>query len=259
MRQYRKRHAEEIAHAADQLKGTLEEARAAVDRGERERAGSLWQKMLAECPAIVAASSEAARLPIDLGELDAADTLIQAALQEFPKRTFLWEAAAVLVSRRGDHAEAMRRYDAMRRRAPNSPSAYIGLADSAMALGRDKEAEAVLAKGMRGTGRSIHIQARRARLAEERQDWAVAEQRWRVMWKEFEHPPAAIAAAECCIRRADHDAADLILSQAVEAAPGSPDVWRAYARAAGLRGDAAEQARRWEAARKLHPALVPGN
>ncbi|HET8996714.1 MAG TPA: tetratricopeptide repeat protein [Acetobacteraceae bacterium] len=257
MRQYRKRHVEEITLAVERFTPVLDEARAAIDRGDMARARELWQPVLAACPAIVAASTKAALLAIEIEDSATADSLIRTALQDFPNRVFLWEMAAFIAKRRNDYEGAFRHYDAMRRQAPNVPNAYVGLADSAMALGRPQEAEAALAKGMRGTSGSVHIHFRRARLAEERQDWPAAEQRWRGMWKEFEDPRAAVAAAECCMRRGDLQAADALLRQAVEAVPEAPDVWRAYARLAGQRGDAAEQARRWEAARLRHPALVP--
>ena len=77
----------------------------------------------------------------DIGEFDTAETAFAKATKRFP--TDLWAAHnyAEIAGRRGDWAEALRRWERVRQGFPEHASAYVGAADALLKLERYEEAD----------------------------------------------------------------------------------------------------------------------
>jgi hypothetical protein len=81
-------------------------------------------------------------------------------------------------------------------RFPTSTSAYLGGAAALRALGRNEEAESVLAEGVELCPGHAEVAVEYARLAHQHEDWAEAIRRWELVRERFPGNTAAQNGAE---------------------------------------------------------------
>ena len=144
----------------------------------------------------------------ELGRFDEAETVLSAGMERLPHSADIAVTHAAIAGFRRNWPEAAKRWDDVRGRFPTSPSAYIGGAAALRSLGRDDEAESVLAKGVELCPGQAEIAVEYARLAHQREDWPEAVRRWELVSERFPDNSAARRSAEEARRRMQRNAAE---------------------------------------------------
>jgi len=169
--------------------------------------------------------------------------------------------AAREARRKGDWEEALRLWRAARDVAPDRPTIYEGEAESLAALGRNEEADALLATMVVRFPDNLALVIRAAEFTQRHGAAALAAQRWQALAQHFsDRPAAAIRAAAGLADGGKFNDSEAVLIAAGERFPKNFAVAAAFARLAERRSDWTEALRRWEATRERfphHPDIGP--
>jgi predicted Zn-dependent protease len=147
-----------------------------------------------------------------------------------PEVLLAWSEEAI---RRQDWAEAVRRLERLRKRAPDWPQTYLLAADALVAIRRREEAEAILAEGMRRLPEHWTIWQKAAWLAEAAGDLQGAVRHWDDMRARFPREPAGfLGGAEALAKAGETEAAAALIQQGRDYFPGNKAIKEAVARLA---------------------------
>jgi tetratricopeptide (TPR) repeat protein len=212
-----------------------------------QKALEIWRRMHAQFPDLCLKTEKALNLFIDIGRHDEAEALIQDGLRRYPRSRSLYETASARVAyRRGDLEEALRRYDAVRRRFPQVADGYGIAAACLTALGRADEAESMLERGIRKLADNYDLSVRHAQAAVHRRDWAAALTRWKSIADGFPHLPGPLGVAQSLKEMGRLDEAEDVLIEASERFTSNPYPFVDLAGLAIAKGDLDEAIRRWK-------------
>ena len=190
-------------------------ARRAFKQGDREQAVEIWRQMRARFPGLSAISEAGLSLALDLGYYDEAEAMMRAGHRYHPgRKAFFATGLARVAQRRGNPEEAIRRCKTLLRKYPAAADGYHIAATCLSELGRQDEADAILARGALNLPTDFNINARHARQAMRRRAWPEALRRWELMRDHFENIAVPLGIAEC-LREMDRLAeAEKVLTEA---------------------------------------------
>jgi tetratricopeptide (TPR) repeat protein len=231
----------------------IEQARDLFDRGNRPRAIEIWNQAAATFPDLAMLSDPAFELLIWMNLFDKAEELMNRAVRRHPRSAHPLEGLALIAYKRGDPAEAVRRCEILRKEHVGSLKGFwIGSA-ALSELGRDQDAEALLARGMQANPNDVGLRIEYAKLAERRQDWEEALKRWTIVLHKYEHVSGAVGIANVQTELGRYEEADKTLADITYKWGNHLFVWVASIRVAQHKQDWEEAARRWAVVRGRFP------
>ena len=115
-------------------------AREAVRTQDWAEASRRFARVRQHAPTYVAGYHEAADALINDGRPDEAEAMMTEGTRRLPEDWMMWQAAAWVADRLGNHDEAVRRWEAMRTRFPGEPSGFLEGAEALKRAGRGEEA-----------------------------------------------------------------------------------------------------------------------
>lgn len=140
-------------------------AREAARHKDWAEASRRFERMRRHGPRRIEGYHEAALMLINEGRLDEAEAVIAEGMQRLPEVWTMWDAAARVADRLGDHDEALHRWEAMRTRFPGNPAGFLGGAEALTRAGRGEEAAALIRKARDFFPGDKSVAAAAARLA----------------------------------------------------------------------------------------------
>ena len=237
----------------------IEQAWLAHHRRDWQTAIGQWEAVRRRFPQLVAGHVGGAQALREAGRLDEAEMLLAAGIEAFPGDAGLRIEHAATAARRGDWAEAARRWDEVRARFPDHPASYTGAAQALRAERRFAEADAILHEALDRFPRDPAVRSEYGWLAQTAGDWPEATRRWQAMREQHpEHVAGYTAGAISLREQRRFDEADALLTQAVTRFPGERTAIVEYAWLAQARRDWPEAVRRWEEVRRRYPELPEG-
>ena len=214
------------------------------DWPEAERRWSIVSERFPATPRMLCG---AARAALGKGDLDKADSLFAAAFERLPSDVSVGAEWANCAAQRGQWAEALHRWDIIASGSgADEGTVGVGRARCLRALGRASEAEAVLADLTERVPGEFDAWHDWADCADQRGDEAAARGRWAEVMRRFPNRSEGYTrAADMERRRARHADAEALLAEAGQRFPNHPQVLLGTALAAEVRGDLQESLRRF--------------
>lgn len=196
----------------------------------------------------------------ELGRFDEAEAVIGEAMLRFrndPAPRIGW---AALAHGRRNWAAAAARWENVRTHFPKEGAGYLlGLA-ALRALGRNTEAEAVLAAGIEQCPDDPGLATEHARLAHTARDWPETARRWERVRACAPDQPAGYAGGAQALREDGRlGEADALLHEAAERFPDQPALAIEWARLGEHHSDRSEAVRRWDLVRQRFPEQLAGH
>jgi len=237
----------------------------AMHRADWAEASRRWGAIRDRFPDQPAAYYEGGLALQEAGRLDEADAVLAAGMTLFPGNIEVFRHYALNANRRGDRAEAQRRWQELCSRFPNNESgkaslerassdACIERSQAFIKAGQFDTAEATLAEGMRRQPDDPQLAIHHSWIAMRRADWAEASRRWGAIRDRFPDQPAAYYEGGLTLRDAGRlDEADAVLAAGVRLFPRHNEMLRHYALNADRRRSWAEALARWEDLCRLFP------
>ncbi len=152
-------------------------AQMAEQKGDWNAALQRWRDIDVRFHHIIAVSSQARALK-ELGRYDEADALLEGVKHRSGNDTSIWAESARIREHQGDWAGASERWAGFRKRFPLEPFGYVWSLVPLLALNQQAEADQMLRDGIYVTTENPRLMVEYAWLAQKRQDWSEAEQRW---------------------------------------------------------------------------------
>jgi tetratricopeptide (TPR) repeat protein len=188
------------------------------------------------------------------GDLDLADALLQYALERFPDVPWLTIEYGWVAHSRRDWAEAARRWESARARAPDVSVGYTSGAIALRELGRLAEADALLIEAAKRFPDEPQVAIEHAWLAEARRDWAEAARLWNsVRARQAGEEAAYIGVARALREQGNTEASDRMLREAIARFPDRPAPLTEHAWLAHIGRDWSVAEERWAAVRARFP------
>jgi tetratricopeptide (TPR) repeat protein len=213
-----------------------------------------WQHIIERFPDNPSGYAGAGAALRDSGALDEAEELLAQAFLRFPSSSEVATNYGWTTHARRDWEEAVRRWELVRVRYPDSPSGYAGGGAALRELGRFDEAEAVLRTGLELLPSSADIAVTHAAIAGYRRNWPEAAKRWEDVRARFPTSSSAYLGGAAALRALGrNEEAENVLAEGVELCPGQSEVAVEYARLAHQHEDWAEAMKRWELVRERFP------
>jgi Flp pilus assembly protein TadD len=184
----------------DTAREAIAEAWTSMARRDFSTAVQQWRRIIERFPDNPSGYAGAGAALRDSGGLDEAEELLAQAFLRFPSSSevatnYGWTAHA-----RRDWEEAVRRWELVRVRYPDSPSGYAGGGAALRELGRFDEAEAVLRAGLERLPSSADIAVTHAAIAGFRRNWPEAAKRWEDVRARFPVSPSAYLGGAAALR-----------------------------------------------------------
>ncbi len=229
----------------------LSQAKAAAMIGDNVGARHYLELARRHIPAYVESSPDTLDTLLTLGDLNEAESLAATGKRRYPQRPEYGEAYATVAERRGDWAEAARRWTMARKRFPLRPLPRAAEIACLRRLGRLDQAGTMLRRAMGVLPEDVSIKLESGRLAEAHGDWAIALQRWLEL--AAIHPEGPIGAANALHQLGRTGEALTCLAEARSAWPLEPAIGVVAARIAANAGQVEEAIRGWADIRRRFP------
>jgi predicted Zn-dependent protease len=235
-------------------------ARSAEDCGKGMVAIERWRRLAKDFSSKeVWADMGLARCLMQAGRYAEADDTLSALTHRFPGFVYgalEWARAA---DRGGDHEEVLLRLNVVNNRFPRSAPALMGVARILCRLNRFDEAEALLGERRLACGLVPGPAIEHARLAERRKDWAEAQRRWAWVHATFPSNEAAcVGLVTVFCEQGKFDAAEALLSPAIDKSPKNARLFIEYAMVAHRQGRWGDARQRWAEVRTRFPNREEG-
>jgi predicted Zn-dependent protease len=235
----------------------IELAAQMLAQGHHDKALEIWQQMHARFPGLSTNSDAALNLLLDLGHHEEAEQLMQEGRRRNPSQAAFYATALARVAyRRGDPDEAIRRCETLLKEFPGTAEGYHIAATCLHSMGRQKEADAMMARGVLRLPDDFNVNVHYAHLAMHRNEWPEALRRWELMRGRFENSTVPLGLAQC-LRELDRFAeAEQVLID-VRTRYGTTDsVLAEMADLAAAKGDFDEAVRRWKIVIDRFPQFI---
>ena len=232
----------------------LDAAEAARDRADNFAALKIFTELREQFPEHPAPFLRAAAVLSQLRRFDEAERLLAAGAASFPNEPGFTIERAWLAHRRGDHAEAVGRWEKVRRVIPGHHVGYTGGALTLRDAGRFAEAEALLVDAMERFPDDLAPRADHAWVAQIARDWPEALHRWAEVRQHHPEEPVGFTAGAIALRELRRfDEADALLAEAIARFPDRRAPLIEHAWLASARRDWPEAAHRWALVRERFP------
>jgi predicted Zn-dependent protease len=220
-------------------------AELAARRGDLTGAAERWKCLRQRFwgnPGIAIETSKALR---KAGLLLEPDQTIDRAAQQFPRNFIVISVWVNIALERRDWRSAGKRSSVMRRNFPRCPLGYHAGGEAMRQLGLCDEADAIIEAGLAHHPSDLALLTAYAHTAARREDWALAESRWRAM---LERNPGNLTGAlglAASLQRQKRllDAEEILLAN-LKRFPQNAQIAERYVGAASQRGDWQEVADR---------------
>jgi predicted Zn-dependent protease len=143
----------------------LQQAKVALDRLDMQQAELLWAKAKAGNLARAQASPDGLKVVLGLRRFDEADKLMADGMKRSPGNSFFFEGYAQVAQSRLDYAEAVKRWQNVRRKFSMLPAGYHSGAHCLTELARFDEAHSILTQALRRFPNDFHLRMEHAQLA----------------------------------------------------------------------------------------------
>lgn len=227
------------------VKDNLTYALSALARDDRRQATELWAKSLGLYPRETRGSPLALKVLLGLRRFDEAEALMLQGRERHPREIHFASGLGEVAQARGDHDAAIEHWAVLRKQFPGVLQGYVMGAEALMARKRLDEAETLAEQAMRQFPEEMTPCLEHARVATQRQDWALALQRWQLIQGRFNFVGAHLGCAQAMIRMGRYEEADALLSEARVRWPVEPGPAAELARSAQARGDVPKAVERW--------------
>lgn len=169
--------------------------------------------------------------------LDEAQALLQQAAARFPTEPQVTIEQGWLAQAQRDWAAAARHWDAAREMLPQEVAAYTAGARALRELGRTEEAALLLRAAIARFPNRAEPVTEYAWLAQLRQDWPTAIERWAAVRAAFpNHAEGYTQAARALIAQSRHEEAAQVLAEGIARLPDDPEVAADHALFTGRQG-----------------------
>jgi tetratricopeptide (TPR) repeat protein len=239
------------------LQAAAAQARALEEANDLDAALAAWQEISTAFAGSALGYLGVAGVLSRLRRTDEAASILQQGITRFPNHEKLHVDHAWLAHHAGDWPEADRRWAALRAQFPAAAPGYLAGAVALRQLRRFDEADALYAEALPRWPESAGMWADHASVAQARGDRAEAARRWAVLRERFPNDPASYLRPARELRAAgDFDAAETILTQAVNTFPDNPRPRIELAQIAQQRGQPAQALTKWDAVITAFPGTV---
>jgi predicted Zn-dependent protease len=230
----------------------LAEAKAAFAADDRVRTAELCASLRRLHPRLFEQSPDAINLLLGLRDFKEAERLAKRAMRAIPTESDFVRIYAQIAEFQGNLPAAIERWRFMTRKFPATPLGYIAGSKFLEQLGKTRDADRMLASGVRRCPEDAAIRIAFAELATRRNDWRQATARFRDA--EGVAPCASqVGIAKCLIAMDQTDDAEALLAKAWQKFSHEPSPGIEYAWIAHRRGQWTEAAARWQKIRDMFP------
>jgi tetratricopeptide (TPR) repeat protein len=189
----------------------------------------------------------------ELGRFEAAEATLARGLRVAPNDLILRVESAKLAERREAWDEALKRWTYVHETIRH-PVGTIGLATTLSRLGHYDDADALIASVLHRSGNDLGIWIASAQVAEHKQDWEAAANRWGIVRNRF--PLASIGytgSLKSMQMLARPEEAEAIIKEGTDRVPDDVGLFIEHARMAQRGGDWATAVQRWARVRERFP------
>jgi tetratricopeptide (TPR) repeat protein len=193
------------------------------------------------------------------GELRAADTILEAGVRLFPDNAAILHQYAKVADSTGNKVAAIQRWEAMRKRFPNSLEASRGAASAYRLAGRLHDADRALCEATERFPAEPTVFIDRATIALQLSDWSEALRQLQVVRDRFPDQSGGYIAAGHALRHLRRcDEADAITEAGLARFPDNHDLLGSHAWTAMVREDLPDAERRWRVLLIQYPSSALG-
>lgn len=228
------------------FRDAMVDALAAIDRGDTVHAAHVWHQASEQYPNQALGSPLAIDVLLGLRRFEAAEALMNEGLLKKPGESRFAIGLAETARAKGDFETAVQRWSAVRSRFPGLMQGYALGVEALRDLGRLSEAEALVQETMRRFPEEILGFMEHARLADLKQDWDQARQRWDVVRARFGHLSGYTGAAHALINLGLHDDAEALFTAARVRFPTEPASSAGLARCAEAKNEIVQAITLWK-------------
>lgn len=219
-----------------------------------QQALEAWQALRVQSPDIAITATEVIRAMTAMRHFDIVEESLSTAMKKFPNVAELARLYAEVAQNRGDMKEAARRWTDVRNKYPDIDAGYTFGAASLNAIGQHQEAERILGKYLQSVTQDSYAARTYAEMAEQREDWAVALERWGAMRRTIRDPDGWVGEARVLLRLEREKEALALLATAREMFPYTYKIDVAIADIHDRDESPQERLERWMTVRIRHPA-----
>ncbi|HUB10661.1 MAG TPA: tetratricopeptide repeat protein [Acetobacteraceae bacterium] len=170
-------------------------------RQDFSEATARWNEFRSHFPADADGFLGALQPLLMIRRLDDAETLLKSGVNILPRDARIWTEYARLARMRGDWQAVADRWEAVRDLQPDLVEAYYDGARSLIELGRDDDADALLAAALVRFPTDAEIASQYSNLALSRGQWEEANKRFRTLREKFPDDPAGYLGGAAALRR----------------------------------------------------------
>jgi len=221
---------------ASDERNPLNLAKLSIRVGDRAEAARWWEEAAACHQALVRWSRDSIDILLDLKRFDEAEALMASCKREFPGDPHYAQGYALVAQRRGDIAEAIKRWRQVRKRFPGTWMCYVEETVCLVLLGKREEGETLISRAARSFPDTLHIWIQWARSADSREDWLQSAERWQAVSTKFQWVGATTNLSHALERLGRPDEAFDLLVAAESRFSRDPDFRAALNRARKARG-----------------------
>ncbi len=236
----------------------LLQAKTSLTIGDTVTALRFWDHAWVRYPNYVKRSADTLGVLLGLKLFDVAEAIMLEGQGRSPHEARYFEGYALVAEHRGDRAEAVARWQRVRKRFPGSWTAHVNAARTLNELGRLDEAEALAKRAISRFPGIIHAWLEHARVAEKARDWAKARTRWEQVSHQFGHVSGALGQARMMLALGQMEEAEHFLLEMRSKFEYEAEVATAWARLAEQRGNLELALERWTVVRKRFPQFLLG-
>ena len=216
----------------------MDYARNAEARGDWAAALGRWNEVRTRFPAQSFGYARAAACLAELQRYDEADAVLAEALARFPTEFYLYADSARLAARRLDQSETIRRWKEARERFPHERDGWINEANSLADNGRSADAITHIQEAQARFPDNFEVRCAAAALYARLHLLEQSLAAWDSVRQDFPDRSAAYIHGAYALQEAGRsDAAEAVLTDAMQRFPGDLEVNRAFATVAVRRND----------------------
>ena len=237
----------------------LTRAEEALANGDPQQALRIWHEIWTKYPEHVRRQETAVRLTIGLALYDEADEITRFGMNWRPSNPAFIEGHAAIAEARGDLAEALTRWEQVRRKFPLRALAFIRIAACLLGLSRYDEAEAHVINALPRFPGDPGVLAIAGQVAEHRGEWDLALARWSKAGEDLHyHAHSVLGRSRCLENLGRWEEVEARITEARYRYPTLPEISISLARYAARRKDWPEAAARWARVRERWPQRPEG-